>query len=118
MTDKQRNFIKYYLGETNFNASLSYALAYDKDYINQSNLCRSASSHLLAKTEIREEINKYLVEYNMNYDEVLNKLYFIINQIHDLPSSLNAIKLYLKINGKLEPKELNVNVKGWTANFS
>ena len=118
MTERNELFIKHYLTDANFNGSKAYALAYKKDLINQNAICRTGASQLLQKEEIKEKINSLLEESNLTYEVALNRINFIATQVHDLQTALSAIKLYLQVTGKLNPKEVDVNIKRvYTANF-
>lgn len=92
--------------ETFGNATMSYAKAYKIDTSNKSKYgsCRTQGYRLLTNVDILNRINELLTELVMNDTTVDMQLAFLITQMHDYGSKIQAIKEYNKLKQRITEK--------------
>jgi phage terminase small subunit len=95
----------------NFNGGQAYAVAYEKNYLDNSASCRASASMLLSKPQICDYIMERLEDRELNFNEVLDKLSFNIKQMSDIAASNSAINLYLKLYNKFSPEKIELKTE-------
>lgn len=95
----------------------AYAVAYGHDYVSKNQICKNGSNELQRREDVKKAIKELFEDKKLNLDTALNRLEFLAMQNTDLNASINALKLYLKMEGHLQPKEIEVSIKQYKAKF-